>query len=73
MKPILYILFAIVLAMVLCCDVDAAGPYNCGPNGCGPAYSGPSAIGVMRRRVSFRNRRGVRQPIRGFFRLVLGR
>lgn len=70
MKAFLYILFAIVLAMVLCCDVDAAGPYNCGPNGCGPQY-GRATAGQYRgpvRRV-FRARR----PLRNLAAFLLGR
>ena len=73
MKPILYILFAIVLAMVLCCDVDAAGPYNCGPNGCGPAY-GRAAVGQYRGPVRrFGSRLRARRPIRNLVAAILGR
>lgn len=64
MKPILYILFAIVLAMLLCCEVEGAGPYNCGPNGCGPQY-GRASVGQARGpvRAAFR----ARGPLRRLF------
>lgn len=68
MRNVILILFAIVLALVLCCEVDAAGPYNCGPNGCGPQY-GRASAGQYRgpvRRV-FRARKPLRNLVRGIF------
>lgn len=67
MRPILFI-FAIVIALLACCDIEAAGPYNCGPNGCGPAYgSAPAARGRIFRRVRSRG------PIRAIFARVFSR